>query len=107
MSNKTEFFTWLGEAAKYGPALQRYEKLEHEIRLLSGYTLDELRYMLAKGFTLTPPPKPMTLTEALDIDNGDKSCFGKYYDSYGHVCEDGAAALCRYHRECKRNCPEY
>lgn len=64
MSNKTAFFTWLGEATKYGPALLRYEQLEYETKELSGYNLYELRYMFAMGFTLKPPdPIESTLAE--------------------------------------------
>ena len=67
MSNKTEFFTWLGEAAKYGPALQRYQKLEYEIEYLTGYNLEKLRYMFAKGFTLEPPKHyEITLAELVE-----------------------------------------
>lgn len=72
MSNKTEFFSWLKEATKYGPALQRYQKLEYEIEYLTGYNLEKLRYMFAKGFTLEPPkPCELTLAEIAKLVEGD------------------------------------
>ena len=61
------FFTWLDEAAKYGPALQRYEKLEIEIEQLTGFNLEALRDLFAMGFTLKRPEHELTLSQLARI----------------------------------------
>ena len=38
-----------------GRVVERYQKLELEIRHLSGYDLNELKWLFAAGYTLTPP----------------------------------------------------
>lgn len=61
------FFTWLDTANKYAPALQRYEKLEIEIKQLTGFSLEALRDLFAMGYTLRRPEYDLTLSELARI----------------------------------------
>lgn len=82
-----------------------YEKLEIEVKQLTGYNFAVLKELFAMGYTLQPPEPTQTLAEAID---NLPSCFGKYYNgSLGFPCEDGAAGLCSYCRECQKADPLY
>lgn len=43
--------------------VQRYEKLEIEVKQLCGHNFECLRELFAMGYTLQPPERELTLTE--------------------------------------------
>lgn len=46
--------------------LQRNEKLIQDIEYLSGYRLETLKDMFAAGWTLSPPPEPMSMEDLIN-----------------------------------------
>lgn len=96
---------------KYSDIVQQlvdYEKLEIEIKQLTGYNFMTLRELFAMGYTLEPP-RAVTSSALADLAEDDvyPSCFGRYYDSFFKACEDGDAGLCNYCRECQQADPTY
>lgn len=46
--------------------LQDREKLIQDIEYLSGYRLETLKDMFAAGWTLSPPPEPMSMEDLIN-----------------------------------------
>lgn len=92
--------------------LVEYEKLEIEVKQLSGYNFTVLRELFAKGYTLEPPKSNDALlakmAEMAVEDDRWPNCFGHYYlEPFNRPCEDGEAGLCSHCRECRRADPLY
>ena len=47
--------------------LIEYEKLEIDVKQLTGFDFKCLRDLFAKGYTLTPPKPPMPLSEMAEL----------------------------------------
>lgn len=72
------FFNYIDRCIELGQELQKYEKLEIEVKQLTGYNFEALRYLFAKGYTLEPP-KPteslLAVLAELAVDEPiDKTC---------------------------------
>ena len=46
---------------------KRYERLEFEIRELTGHDLEQLRKLFAAGYTLKPPEPPIPFNQLVEI----------------------------------------
>lgn len=47
----------------YAKQLGALEQEISELRVVSGYSVEQLIYLFAKGYTLQPPKEPMTMCE--------------------------------------------
>ena len=88
-----------------------YEKLEIEVKQLTGYNFTALKELFMRGYTIEPPKSNKSIlaemTE-LGVDEDYPSCFGHYYlEPFNRPCEDGEAGLCSHCRECRRADPLY
>ena len=54
-------------AIHMGEEFRRYEKLEFEIRQLTGHDLEQLRKLFAAGYTLKPPDPPIPFNQLVEI----------------------------------------
>ena len=75
MGNQQSFYSRIFDwnYARLSYELDRYHQLEHTIKLLSGYSLESLKQLLARGYTLEPPNyDATTLVEALELMEREK-----------------------------------
>ncbi len=61
-------FNSLSIGSPMAKLLDKYQRLEYELILLSGYNLEILRDMFARGYTLMPPePNKSLLAEMAEL----------------------------------------
>lgn len=80
MSKQESFYSRISDwnYVRVAYELDRYHQLEHIIHLLSGYSLETLKQLFARGYTLEPPNyDTATLVEALELmerEEGNNAC---------------------------------
>ena len=72
-------FDFTANGIQTAKLLDKYQRLEYELVLLSGYNLELLRDMFARGYTLTPPKPTPSLTSILaelgaNEESEEKTC---------------------------------
>ena len=56
-----------GDGAAIRGSLERYHRLEHNIIVLTGHDLEELKQLFAAGYTLEPPKSSLSLAELVEL----------------------------------------
>ena len=87
--------------------LRRYEELEIQIKQLTGYNIESLKVLFAKGYTLEPPKNSVLSLAGMVEDTpicGDCTHYRQVNNPYAkgsivEYCDDYIYRPCAYYRE--------